>query len=288
MSHASSKGSPERENLQDVARYAYEIRRHAIRMVARADSSHIGGALSMADVIAVLYGEILRVDPARPAWPERDRFILSKGHCCSSLYAALALRGFFPLSELERYGMPDSRLMCHVSHAVPGVEWSTGSLGHGLGLACGQALAGLRAGHAWRVFAVLSDGELDEGSTWEAALFAGHHRLKNLHVVVDANRIQSLGFTKDVLDLHSIAAKFEAAQWEVVEVDGHDLAALRTAFAHPWGPHPRCIVAHTVKGKGVSFMEDKLEWHYRAPKTEELLQLALQQLAAHYGRTDAD
>lgn len=278
--------SPDEERaLRELADYAYAIRRHALQMVARADSSHIGGALSMADIVAVLYGDVLRVRPGEPWWPDRDRFILSKGHCCSGLYAALALKGFFPVDELQLYGQAGSRLMCHVSHEVPGVEWSTGSLGHGLGIACGQALVGKRQGRSWRVFAVLSDGELDEGSTWEAILFAGHHRLDNLHVVVDENRIQSLGHTKDVLDLKSIAAKFEACQWETVEVDGHDVGALRDAFRRPWGHRPRCVVAHTVKGKGVSFMEDKLEWHYRAPKTAELLHLALEQLASHYGRS---
>lgn len=264
----------------EIAAYAYAIRRHTLQMVGRADASHVGGALSMTDALAVLYYHVLRVRPDDPQWPARDRFILSKGHCCSGLYSALALKGFFPVSELETYGNSDSRLMNHVSHVVPGVEWSTGSLGHGLGLACGQALAGQRKKQAWRVFCILSDGELDEGSTWEAVLFAGHHRLSNLWAVVDANKIQSLGDTKDVLDLGSIRAKFEAFGWEAVDVDGHDVSALISTFARPWGDRPRCIVAHTVKGKGVAYMENKLEWHYRAPKTKELLDLALQQLDA--------
>ncbi len=269
--------------MTDTADYAFAIRAHALRMVARADASHIGGSLSMADVLAVLYGDVLRVRPEDPAWPERDRFILSKGHCCSALYAALAVRGFFPTQELETYGEPDSRLMSHASHKVPGVEWSTGSLGHGLGLACGQALAARRKGEGWRVFAVLSDGELDEGSTWEAVLFAGHHKLANLTAVIDNNEIQSLGSVKDVLDLGSIRAKFEAFGWEAVDVDGHDHAALHDAFARPRDWRPRCVVAHTVKGKGVAFMENKLEWHYRAPKTKELLDRALGELEAGSG-----
>ncbi len=267
-----------------IADYAFAIRRHTLRMVGRADASHVGGALSMADIIAVLYGSVLRVRPEDPRWPDRDRVVLSKGHCCSGLYAALAIKGFFPVGELDTYGDPDSRLMNHVSHAVPGVEWSTGSLGHGLGLACGQALAAKRKRAAWRVFCVLSDGELDEGSTWEAVLFAGHHKLDNLWAVVDANKIQSLGDVKDVLDLGSIRAKFEAFGWEAVEVDGHDIAALAGAFARPWGGRPRCVVAHTVKGKGVAFMENKLEWHYRAPRTKELLDRALAELSAAYPR----
>lgn len=271
--------------LQSLRDYAYRIRRHALQMVARADSSHIGGALSMADILAVLYGAVLRVRADDPSWPERDRFVLSKGHCCSALYAALALKGFFPEAELDTYGLSGSRLMCHASHEVPGVEWSTGSLGHGLGLVTGQALVGKRQGRAWRAVAVLSDGELDEGSNWEAILFGGHHKLDNLMVVVDANRIQSLGHTKDIIDLGSICAKFQSCNWHAVEVDGHDVGALIEAF-HGTAPHkPRAVIAYTVKGKGVSYMEDKLEWHYRAPKTPELLALALQQLATHYGRS---
>ena len=262
--------------------YAYAIRENAIRMVARADSSHIGGTLSMADILAVLYGSILRVKPEQPDWPDRDRFLLSKGHCCSGVYAALALKGFFPVDELDTYGLNGSRLMCHVSHAVPGVDWSTGSLGHALGIACGQALIAKRTEQAWRVFVLMSDGELDEGSVWEAILFAGHHKLANLQVIIDFNKIQSLGSVAEVLDLGSIAAKFEAFGWDAAEVDGHDIEALQTALSAPPKDKPRCLIAHTIKGKGVDFMENKLEWHYRAPKTAELLDLALAQLKTNY------
>lgn len=272
----------------EIAEYAYAIRRHTLQMVGRANASHVGGTLSMTDALAALYHHVLRVHPEDPKWPERDRFILSKGHCCSGLYAALALKGFFPLDELQTYGDSDSRLMNHVSHKVPGVEWSTGSLGHGLGLACGQALAGKRKDQSWRVFCMLSDGELDEGSSWEAVLFAGHHRLSNLWAVVDANKIQSLGETKDVLDLSPLHAKFEAFGWEVAEVNGHDIAELVSVFERPWGDRPRCVISHTVKGKGVSYMEHKLEWHYRAPKTKELLDLALQQLDETYRLTSSN
>ncbi len=275
--------SGERSQLnRDIAAYAYAIRRHVLQMVGRANASHVGGVLSMADALAVLYHHVLHVRPADPQWPDRDRFVLSKGHCCSGLYAALALKGFIPLEELDTYGDSDSRLMNHVSHMVPGVEWSTGSLGHGLGLACGQALAARRKKQPWRVFCVLSDGELNEGSNWEAILFAGHHKLSNLWAVVDANKIQSLGDTKDVLDLNSIRAKFEAFGWESVDVDGHDIPSLVAAFDRSWGDRPRCLVAHTLKGKGVAYMEHKLEWHYRAPKTKDLLDLALDQLATAY------
>lgn len=266
----------------DIYQYAYVIREHAIRMVARADSSHIGGTLSMADILAVLYGSVLRVRPEQPDWPDRDRFLLSKGHCCSGVYAALALKGFFPVSELDTYGLDGSRLMCHISHAVPGVDWSTGSLGHALGIACGQALIAKRTGKDWRVFVVMSDGELDEGSVWEAILFAGHHKLNNLQVIIDFNKIQSLGSVADVLDLGSIKEKFEAFGWDAGDVDGHDIEAVHQRLATEPSEKPRCLVAHTVKGKGVDFMENKLEWHYRAPKTEELLKAALESLKRSY------
>lgn len=258
---------------------AREIRAHAVGMVAQAHASHIGGALSMADLLAVLYGEVLRVRPEEPRWPERDRFILSKGHSCTALYAALALRGFFPVEELEAYGRDGARLMAHVSHEVPGVEFSTGSLGHGLPFGCGKALAAKRQGLAWRVFVMLSDGELDEGSNWEAILFAPHHRLDNLVAIVDYNKIQSLGSVKEVLDLDPLADKFRAFRWAVREIDGHDHDAIGRALSSvPWEPgRPSCLIAHTVKGKGVDFMENQLLWHYRSPNAEEA-QRALKQL----------
>lgn len=268
-----------------VADLAYEIRRWALKMVHNANSSHIGGCLSSADIVASLYGEVLHVRPEEPEWPERDRFVLSKGHCCAGLYAALAIRGFYPLDWLPGYAQAGSLLMGHASHKVPGVEWSTGSLGHGLGLAAGQALAGQLKNAPWRVFALLSDGEMDEGSTWEAILFAGHHRLSNLRVVIDQNGQQALGDTSGILDLGSLTDKFSVFGWEAHNVDGHDPGALRTVLAaDPVEGKPKCIVAKTVKGKGVDFMEDRMEWHYKAPKTEEQLGEALEALAQAYGR----
>jgi transketolase len=233
----------------------------------------------MADLLAVLYGGILRVRPEQPGWPQRDRFILSKGHCCSSLYAALSLRGFFPTEELMQYGTDGSRLMLHVSAHVPGVEFSTGSLGHGLPFGCGKALAAKRRSEAWRVFVLLSDGELDEGSNWEAILFAPHHRLDNLVALIDYNQIQSLGRTADVLALEPLADKWRAFGWEVRSVDGHDHDAIRAALSTvPWkAGAPSCLLAHTVKGKGVPFMENDLAWHYRSPNKEQLRE-ALQAL----------
>ena len=170
--------------IQPSQKFANQVRTEVVKMIAAAKASHIGGALSMADLLSVLYGEILRVKPEQPDWPERDRFILSKGHSCTGVYATLALRGFFPLAELATYGQDGSRLMSHISHKVPGVEFSTGSLGHGLGFACGKALAAQRQKKNWRVFTMLSDGELDEGSNWEAILFAPHHRLDNLVAIM--------------------------------------------------------------------------------------------------------
>ena len=248
-------------------------------MVAAAKASHIGGALSMADLLAVLYGEILRVQPERPDWPERDRFILSKGHSCTGVYAALALRGFFPPAELQTYGQDGSRLMSHISHKVPGVEFSTGSLGHGLPFGCGKALAAKRREKNWRTFVMLSDGELDEGSNWEAILFAPQHRLDNLVAIVDYNKIQSLGSVKEVLDLHPLAEKFRAFNWAVREIDGHNHAEISAALKNlPFEPgRPNCLIAHTVKGRGVDFMEGKLQWHYSSPKPDQLAE-ALGQL----------
>ena len=228
----------------------------------------------MADLLAVLYGEILQVRPKDPRWPERDRFILSKGHCCTALYATLALRDFFPVKELDTYGQDGSRLMSHVSHKVPGVEFSTGSLGHGLPFGCGKALAAKRREKNWRVFVMLSDGELDEGSNWEAILFAPQHKLDNLVAIVDYNKIQSLGGVKEVLDLHPLAEKFRAFNWSVKEIDGHNHGGISAALQTlPFETgKPSCLIAHTVKRKGVSFMEDKLLWHYKSPDAGQLQQ----------------
>ena len=242
-------------------------------MVHRVNASHIGGCLSIADVLAVLYGAVLRVDPARPDWPDRDRYVQSKGHAAAILYAVLAERGFFPLSRLEGYCGDGSDLCGHVTNPhLPGVEVSTGSLGHGLPIASGMALAAKREQRPVRAFALLSDGELDEGSNWEAVLFAGHHRLDNLVAIVDYNKIQSFGTVSEVLDLELLADKWSAFRWAVREVDGHDIDALLAAFAAtPFEPgHPSVVIAHTVKGKGVSFMENDLAWHYKAPDAAQL------------------
>jgi len=263
-------------NSIDLAR---NIRIHAVKMVAQSNSSHIGSSLTMADILAVLYMDVLRVDPKQPDWPERDRFILSKGHAAAGLYAALALRGFFPMAWLERFCQVGSLLLGHVSHHVPGIELSTGSLGHGLPVGCGIALTDKRERKSHRVFVMLSDGECNEGSNWEAALFAAHHKLDNLVAIVDANELQGFGRVDEILKLAPFAEKWRAFHWTVREVDGHDHQALRTLLKQvPFEPdHPSCVLAHTTKGKGVSFMEDQLAWHYKSPNPEQLQQ-ALQQL----------
>lgn len=251
---------------------ARQARALAVEMVARAKASHIGGALSMADLLAVLYADILNVRPDDPGWSGRDRFLLSKGHACTGLYATLALRGFFPVAELEHYGRDGSRLMAHVSHRVPGVEFSTGSLGHALPFGVGLALGARRRGASHRVFVLVSDGELDEGSNWEAILFAPQHRLDHLALLVDYNRIQSLGTVAEVLDLAPLADKFRAFRWAVREVDGHDHDQIREALnGLPVEPgRPTVVIAHTRKGRGVDFMEDQLLWHYKSPDARQL------------------
>ena len=259
-------------NSQDTVALARRLRAHALRMTHRARASHVGSCLSMADILAVLYGAVLQVDPARPDWPQRDRLVVSKGHAAAIVYAALAETGFMPIAELDTYSQDGGRLAGHVSTAAPGVEVSTGSLGHGLPVAAGMALAAQRAGAGWRSICILSDGELDEGSNWEAIQFAQHFRLHNLVAIVDYNKIQSFGTVAEVSDLHPLAEKFRAFNWAVHEIDGHDHAALLAALTGP-SPnpgHPTVIVAHTVKGKGVSFMEDRLLWHYRNPDQAQL------------------
>jgi len=252
---------------------AQRIRADSLRMIHCAKSSHAGSALSMIDLLVVLYNKVLRVSPEWPDWPERDRFLLSKGHACAGLYAVLAARGFFPSTWLDNFYKDDSRMAGHVtSGSIPGVEISSGALGHGLAIGCGMALTAKRDQSNYRVFVLLSDGECDEGSTWEAALFAPHHRLSNLVVIIDYNKIQSLGPVNEVLDLEPLAAKWEAFGWSVREIDGHNFHEIEDALENVPRAEgkPTCIIAHTVKGKGVTFMENKVLWHYRSPNEDEL------------------
>ncbi|MCC9078801.1 transketolase [Litorilinea aerophila] len=270
------------ENLS-LEELAHKIRRHTIEMTHRAKASHVGSSLSMVELLVVLYTKILRVDPTNPDWPERDRFILSKGHGCASYYAVLAEMGFFPVEWLETFYQNGSRLAGHATHTyVPGVEISTGSLGHGLSVAAGMALAAKRDGKSYRVFCMLSDGECDEGSVWEPILFAPQHRLDNLIAIVDYNKIQSLGRVEEVIDLAPLADKWRSFGWAVREVDGHNFGEIEAVLSQlPFEPgKPSCVIAHTVKGKGVSFMEDKLLWHYRSPQGDEY-EAALAELNGH-------
>lgn len=248
---------------------AWLIRRHGIEMTHLSGGSHIGAVLSVADIIAVLYADILRYDPENPRWDGRDRFIMSKGHAGAAVYAALAECGFFDVAELKTHYANGSRLSGHVSHHLPGVDFSTGSLGHGLSAAAGMALAAKQDGKPYRVFAVLGDGECDEGSVWEAALFAAHYRLGNLTVIVDHNHMQSLDVCEKTLELEPFDEKWRAFGWRVFSVDGHSHDALRDALRKTENgeQRPTVILADTVKGKGVSFMENDILWHYRFPHT---------------------
>jgi transketolase len=275
MNEEARLDEKKRVRLTDSVSLAERLRLRALEMTTRARSSHIGSSLSSADIIAVLYGGVLRLRPDQPDWPGRDRFLLSKGHGCAVVYAALALVGFFPEAWLETYCLDGGKLPGHITHAgIPGVEASTGSLGHGLSMASGMALAGKLDRGSHRVFVLMSDGECDEGSTWEAALFAPQHGLDNLVAIVDYNKQQACGPTREILDLDPLAAKFSAFGWAVREVDGHDHREIEDVLMNvPLEPgKPSCIIAHTVKGKGVSFMEDQVLWHYRFANEAELAQ----------------
>jgi len=241
-------------------------------MTSTGGSSHVGAAFSIADILAVLYGRILRHDPRKPRWEERDRFILSKGHAGVAVYATLAECGYFPVADLTRHYQNGSVFSGHVSHkGIPGVELSTGSLGHGLGVGVGMAKALQLGGNPARVFVLLSDGECDEGTVWEAALFAQHHALENLVAIVDYNKIQSLAPVAETLALEPFRQKWESFNWTVVEAPGHDHDVLAAALATlpARAGRPTVVIAHTTKGKGVSFMENSVLWHYRTARGEE-------------------
>ncbi|MBI3457046.1 MAG: transketolase [Candidatus Rokubacteria bacterium] len=248
------------------------LRRAIIDMLAAARRGHLGSAFSVVEILRVLYDDILRYDSGNPAWPERDRCILSKGHGCLALYAVLADKGFFPNVQLARFCRPDGILGGHPEAGkVPGVEASTGSLGHGLSIGIGFALSARHERSPRRVFVIVSDGECNEGSVWEAALAAGKHQLSNLTVLVDYNRQQSYGPTAEVLDLEPFADKWRAFGFATTEVDGHDVAVLRSTLSRvPLdGSRPSAIICHTVKGKGVAFAESNPAWHHKNRVTDE-------------------
>lgn len=248
-----------------------DIRRIVLRESRRANVGHIGSSLSIADILAALYGEIMHVPDPDDA--DRDRFVLSKGHAALALYAAFALRGWISDADLATYCGDDSRLGVHPERSLVGVDFCTGSLGQGLSMAAGAALAARLAGSDRRVFALISDAELNEGSTWEAVMFAAHHRLSNLHVFVDLNGQQALGYTADVMAIPNVAERFRTFGWHAVDVDGHDGIAMTTAVRDGASqPLPHVFVAHTTFGKGVSYMQGLIKWHYMPMSADEYAQ----------------
>ncbi len=257
------------ESLEQVAK---RLRRHVVSMIATAGSGHPGGSLSAADIVATLFFRVLRHNREDPGWPDRDRFILSKGHAGPILYAALAEAGYFPVEELSTLRKLDSRLQGHADAGLtPGVEMSSGSLGMGLSFAIGVALAARLDSRAYRTYALLSDGECQEGQTWEAALSAAHFRLDNLLAIVDFNGLQLSGWTRDIMNLEPLVEKWQAFGWHTIDIDGHDIPRILSACSEAEGVKgkPTVIIARTVKGKGVSFMENNVAFHGKAPKKDE-------------------
>lgn len=257
--------------LRKAEELARRIRRDVVEMVHRSHASHVGSALSTADILAVLYAGVARVFPEDPRNPDRDRIVLSKGHAGSAIYAVLAESGFFPLDDLKGYYSDGSLLSGHVSHkGVPGVEFSTGSLGQGCCVACGMAVAAKSRGKGHHVFAIIGDGESEEGSVWEMALFAAHRRLGNFTLIVDCNGMQAMGGCEEQAGMRDHEAKWAAFGWNVISVaDGNDCASLLEAFGRRVADRPNVVIAHTVKGAGVSFMENDIIWHYRDPQGED-------------------
>lgn len=250
---------------------AWKIRRHGVEMTHLSGGSHIGAIMSVADIVAMLYTEVMHFDPKQPEWEDRDRFILSKGHAGAAIYAALAENGFFDVDELKTHYQNGSRLSGHVSHHLPGIDFSTGSLGHGLSAGAGMAYTAKKDRKNYKVYVVLGDGECDEGSVWEAALFANHFRLNNLVAIVDHNHMQSLDFQENTLEIEDFGLKWKAFGWNVVQINGNNHDELRTAFiradknSKAESHKPTVIIANTIKGYGISFMENDILWHYRFP-----------------------
>jgi transketolase len=256
----------------ELKEMAKKLRRHVITMIAAAGSGHPGGSLSAADIITALYFKILRYKPENPEWSHRDRFILSKGHAAPILYAALAEAGYFSVAELATLRRLDSRLQGHTDrNLTPGVEMSAGSLGIGLSFSIGVALAARLDSKTYRTYVLLSDGECEEGQTWEAALAAAHFNLDNLTAVIDCNGMQLSGWTRDIMNLEPLISKWQAFGWHVIDIDGHDLDQILAAFpeAEKTKGKPTVIIARTTKGKGVSFMENNITFHGKAPTREE-------------------
>lgn len=253
--------------------FAKKVRLKSLEMVHKANSSHIGGAFSMTDILTVLYNGVLNIYPDDPNNDLRDRFVLSKGHACSSLYATLALKGFFDMELLKNYAQDGSIFLSHTSHNVKGIEVSAGSLGHGLPMAIGMAIAAKNKNLPWLTYCLISDGELNEGSNWEGILLAPQLKLNNLILIIDYNKIQSLGFVKDIISLEPIEEKFKSFNWSVFNIDGHDFNEILSTFNEIKKERlkPTVIIANTIKGKGVDFMENKLLWHYKSPDKNQYL-----------------
>jgi transketolase len=271
--------------IADLRWTANHLRRESLRMIYERGAGHPGGCLSAAEIMAVLYFQRLRVDPLHPNWPDRDRFLLSKGHASALLYSALALRGFFPVAELHRWGQVDCLLQGHPDRlTTPGVDMNAGILGHGIPIGVGLALAARRAGKPWRTYVLLGDGECQGGIVWEGAQAAAKFGLDRLTAVVDFNGVQLDGPVSEVMPLEPFAERWRAFGWQVIEVDGHSIAALLTAFdeAELVRGKPTVILAHTVKGRGVSFMENQSYWHGNVPNAAQYAQ-AMAELEAHLG-----
>lgn len=254
-----------------------EIRLRAARIIHQAQSSHIGGVFSSADIIAILFGEILNKDSSGFS----DTFILSKGHCCAAVYSAMNCQGYLDDEQLNTYALDGSPLMAHISHKIKHVEFSTGSLGHGLPFAVGKAVLRKRKAIKRKIYCLVSDGELDEGSNWEAFMFAGYHKLDNLTTIVDYNKLQSLTTTYNTLDLEPLEDKFNAFNWHVIRCNGHSLPDLRSAFSADSNFKPKLILCDTTKGHPISFMSNKVEWHYKPPTLEQLNDLS-RELQSYY------
>lgn len=265
-------------SLQKLRQKATWVRRMTLEMIAEAGSGHPGGSLSEVEIMVALYYGVLNIDPENPKWPDRDRFILSKGHCCPPLYAILADKGYFPKEELMTLRKFGSILQGHPSIITPGIETVSGSLGNGLSVGLGMAMSGRKNGRDYRVYVLLGDGELQEGCVWEAAMCAAHHKLSRITVVIDYNKLQINGKVNDIVCIEPLTDKWAAFGWNVLEVDGHSIPELLEALQTESGnDKPTAIIAHTVKGKGVSFMEDDCGWHGRSP-TPEQLSVALREL----------
>lgn len=252
-----------------------KIRIESLKMVAHAKASHISSAFSCVEILAVLYNEILKFQSSNPSFLLRDRFILSKGHACVSLYATLALKNFFHVNSLKNYAKKNSVFMTHASHKVPGVEFSSGSLGQGLPFAVGKAYFAKINNKNWRTYVLLSDGELNEGSNWESIFFAAHHNLKNLNIIIDNNKLQGMDNTSEIQNIHRFISKVSYLGYDVIKVNGHDLVSLKKAFKKK-STKPKFIIAETIKGKGLKFMENDNLWHYKNPSVSDLPNLIKQ------------